>query len=92
VALSGLGRYLMFEYFTKLIFLLISNFVTSFQMAFFKSLKNELVQFCSKTSIQGMSNVVDTQQGIFFRFLWFLVVITSIICAGICLKENVSGN
>ncbi len=61
-------------------------------MAFFKSLKNELVQFCSKTSIQGMSNVVDTQQGIFFRFLWFLVVITSIICAGICLKENVSGN
>ncbi len=38
-----------------------------------------------------MSNVGDSQQGIFFQLLWLLVVIASIICAGICLKENVDG-
>jgi len=61
-------------------------------MGFYKSLKTELTEFCSKTSIQGMSNVSDSQQGIFFQLLWLLVVITSIICAGICIKENVEGN
>lgn len=38
-----------------------------------------------------MSNVGDSQQGVFFQLLWLLVVIASIICAGICLKENVDG-
>ena len=60
-------------------------------MGFYKSLKKELLEFCSKTSIQGMSNVGDTQQGIFFQLLWLFVVIASLIGAGICLKENVDG-
>jgi len=60
-------------------------------MGFYSSAKNELIDFCSRTSIQGLSNVSDSQQGIFFQFLWLLVVIGSLICAGICLKENVDG-
>ena len=32
-------------------------------MEVFKELKNELVEFCSTTSIQGMRNITDSKQG-----------------------------
>ncbi len=60
-------------------------------MDVYKILKNEFFKFCSKTSIQGMGNVGDTEQGLFFQIIWLVVVIASFTCAGICLKENVDG-
>jgi hypothetical protein len=60
-------------------------------MGIYKLLKNEFIKFCSKTSIQGMGNVGDIEQGLLFQLIWLLVVTASITCAGICIKESVDG-
>ena len=60
-------------------------------MGFLKNLRNELVEFCDTTSIQGMRNVSDPKQGKFIRILWFFVVILSFTLSGICIKESIDG-
>ena len=60
-------------------------------MGFLKNLRNELVEFCDTTSIQGMRNVSDPKQGKFIRILWFIVVILSFTLSGICIKESIDG-
>ena len=61
-------------------------------MDFFRDLKQDLVEFCSTTSIQGMRNVTDQKQAYLFRIIWLIIVITSFVLSGICIKESIDGN
>ena len=56
-----------------------------------KDLKDDLAEFCSTTSIQGMRNVTDPKQGCFSRSLWLIIVIASFVLSGICIKESIDG-
>ncbi len=57
----------------------------------FKELKDDLVEFCSTTSIQGMRNLTDPKQGCMSRSIWTIVVIASFVLSGICIKESIDG-
>jgi hypothetical protein len=61
-------------------------------MGFLKKVKNELVEFCETTSIQGMRNVSDPKQGKIIRILWLIVLFLSFTLSGICIKESIEGN
>jgi hypothetical protein len=56
-----------------------------------KEFKNDLVDFCSTTSIQGMRNVTDSNQGCVSRAIWTIVIIASFVFSGICIKESIDG-
>jgi len=56
-----------------------------------KELKDDLFEFCSTTSIQGMRNLTDPKQGYLSRVIWTIVVITSFVFSGICIKESIDG-
>ena len=60
-------------------------------MGFFKELKKELLEFCSTTSIQGLSNVTDTKHGCLSQILWAIIVIIFFVFSGIGIKESVDG-
>ena len=60
-------------------------------MAVLKIVRQEIVKFCSTTSIQGMRNVTDSEQGCFIQLLWIIVVVISFILSGICIKESIDG-
>ncbi len=54
-------------------------------------LKEDFVEFCSTTSIQGMRNLTDPKQGCLSRIIWTIVVIASFVLSGICIKESIDG-
>ena len=56
-----------------------------------KELKNDVMLFCSTTSIQGMRNVADPQQCFILKTIWILVVTASFVLSGICIKESIDG-
>ena len=56
-----------------------------------KELKNDVMLFCSTTSIQGMRNVADPQQCFILKTIWILVVTASFVLSGICIKESMDG-
>jgi hypothetical protein len=61
-------------------------------MAALGELYNDVEEFCSTTSIQGLRNVTDPKQGWVSRVLWLIVVASSLILSGICIKESFDGN
>jgi hypothetical protein len=62
-----------------------------FQMSFLKEFRKDVFEFCSTSSIQGLSNVVDPKQSCFSRMLWMSVIVTSFILSGICIKQSIEG-
>jgi hypothetical protein len=52
---------------------------------------SDVEEFCSTTSIQGLRNVTDPKQGCVSQVLWLIVVATSLILSGICIKESFDG-
>ncbi len=61
-------------------------------MASLKVLQNELTEFCSTTTIQGLRNVTDSKLSVYSRIVWMIVVVASFICAGFGIKESIDGN
>jgi hypothetical protein len=61
-------------------------------MASLKVLQNELTEFCSTTTIQGLQNVTDSKLSVYSRILWMIVVIALFVCAGFGIKESIDGN
>jgi hypothetical protein len=61
-------------------------------MAIIKELQKELSEFCSQSTIHGMSNVSNANKSFYFRMIWLIIVIGGFILAGICIKESVDGN
>jgi hypothetical protein len=62
-----------------------------FKMRKLREFKNELTEFCSTTTIQGLRNVTDSKQNVFSRIVWMIVVIALFICAGLSIKESIDG-
>jgi len=60
-------------------------------MAALGELYSDVEEFCSTTSIQGLRNVTDPKQGCVSRVLWLIVVASSLIMSGICIKESFDG-
>jgi hypothetical protein len=60
-------------------------------MVALEELFSDVEEFCSTTSIQGLRNVTDPKQGCVSRVLWLIVVATSLILSGICIKESFDG-
>jgi hypothetical protein len=60
-------------------------------MSRLKLIREELKDFCSTVTIQGMSNISNSQKGIFLRMVWFVVVAASFIISGMCIKNSVVG-
>ena len=60
-------------------------------MGVIKELKNDFAEFCSTTSIQGMRNITDPKQSYLLRIIWIIVVATSFVLSGICIKESIDG-
>ena len=56
-----------------------------------RELQNELTEFCSTTTIQGLRNVTDSKQNVISRILWMIVVIALFVCAGFGIKESIDG-
>jgi hypothetical protein len=56
-----------------------------------KEIKHDLIEFCSTTSIQGMRNITDPKQGFLLQITWIIVVVTSFVLSGICIKESIDG-
>ena len=48
-----------------------------------------LKEFCQKTSIHGLSSIVEAKSSLIKRFAWFVIFVISISYAGIQLKDNV---
>jgi hypothetical protein len=61
-------------------------------MAIIKELQKELSEFCSQSTIHGMSNVGNANKSFYFRMIWLIIVIGGFILAGICIKESVDSN
>ena len=61
-------------------------------MNLLKEIKNDFLEFCSTTTIQGLHNVSDPKQNCFSRILWIVVIVTSFVLAGICIKESFDGD
>jgi hypothetical protein len=57
-----------------------------------RELQNELTEFCSTTTIQGLRNVTDSKQNVVSRIVWMIVVLALFICAGLSIKESIDGN
>ena len=60
-------------------------------MGISKEISNEVSQFLTKTSIQGMSNVADSDQHVVARIVWFVVVVVCLVFSGVCIKETIVG-
>jgi uncharacterized membrane protein YqhA len=60
-------------------------------MSFIKEFRKDVLEFCSTSSIQGLSNVVDPKQSCLSRMLWIIVIATSFVLSGICMKQSIEG-
>ena len=57
----------------------------------FQLIKEELRNFGSVVSIQGVRYLGDTQQGPLFQLIWFAIVTASFIISAICIKNSITG-
>jgi hypothetical protein len=62
-----------------------------FQMSFLKEFRKDVLDYCSTSSIQGLSNVVDPKQSCLSRILWMSVIVASFVLSGICIKQSIEG-
>jgi hypothetical protein len=63
-----------------------------FKMRKLRELQNDLTEFCSTTTIQGLRNVTDSKQNVVSRIVWMIVVVALFLCAGLSIKESIDGN
>jgi hypothetical protein len=56
-----------------------------------KLVKTAFFEFCSTSSIHGLTQIADSSKPLAFRLIWFFVFITSIVYAIFIIANTVDG-